>query len=84
MWPFRKKLKLNPAELAELLDEITVDEPDGKTRQESLDWQLDVIEKAENEGCGHERQFFQAIRAELYRRGIRHSKRGDDGPNESA
>jgi hypothetical protein len=65
----KRKLRLTPADIADTIIEAL--EGFGDDRQEKIDWIIVGLEEREkNEAYG---EHFQRIRAELYRRGVRHS-----------
>jgi hypothetical protein len=63
-----KTLDLTPAEIAELLDEVLTEF--GDERQSKTDWLVSALERHESDDDGER---FQRIRAELFRRGVKHS-----------
>jgi hypothetical protein len=73
--PFRRRIECTPAEMASIVAQAIrelVEEGEG----DPTDWVLETLEKFEtSERDGRQ---FQNIRAELHRRGLRHSKSEGD------
>jgi hypothetical protein len=62
-----RPVRLTPKEMAEVLFQVNQElKAEGLDR---TDWQLEILEKMEREG-----QISLSVRAELYRKGLRHSK----------